>query len=313
MLLIGHRGCHYPGYNQNTIRAFAKVTDEGVPAIEFDVQLCADGQLVVIHNLNLEEVSTGKGEVSSTDSKTLKSLYAGDTAQGEDRIPFLTEVLDFFASQAAEARPAIHLELKGENTGKKTGELINDYVASAKLHHADFLISSFNWEELKKIRSVCPTIQIALLDGAIRRRELLQQAGPESECYFERVFAYGREQYMIPHYSTLAENLQLLERECPDSRLRSFLANEIERCLSGQYYTDELLQTACEMNAVSVNLWYRTVTSQFVDRAHQKGLKVLLYTVNAPDELREVVEMGVDGVFTDYYSDSVRLLEGLII
>jgi glycerophosphoryl diester phosphodiesterase len=310
MLLIGHRGCHYPGYNQNTIRAFAKVAAEGVPAIEFDVQLCADGQLVVIHNLNLEEVSTGKGEVSSTDSQTLKNLYAGDTARGEDRIPFLKEVLDFFASLRPEIRPAIHLELKGENTGKKTGELITDYVSSGRLQYSDFLVSSFNWEELKNIRNVCPMLQIALLDGAIRRRELLQQAGPEAECYFERVFAYGREQYMIPRYSTLAENLELLDRECPDSTIRSSLAQEIERCLSGKYYTDELLDTACAMKATSVNLWYRTVSPKFVEKAHKKGLKVLLYTVNSPDELRAVVEMGVDGVFTDYYSESVRILEG---
>ena len=57
MILIGHlRGCCYPGCNQNTIRAFDKFTQEGVPAIEFDVQLCADGELVVVHTLNLEEL-----------------------------------------------------------------------------------------------------------------------------------------------------------------------------------------------------------------------------------------------------------------
>ena len=61
MIFRGHRGCSYPGYNQNTIRAFDKVAQEGVPAIEFDVQLCGDGQLVVDHNLDLEEVSNGKG------------------------------------------------------------------------------------------------------------------------------------------------------------------------------------------------------------------------------------------------------------
>ena len=33
MILIGHRGCSYPGYNQNTIRAFNKVAQEGVPAV----------------------------------------------------------------------------------------------------------------------------------------------------------------------------------------------------------------------------------------------------------------------------------------
>ena len=48
MIFIGHWGYSYPGYNQNTIRAFDKVAQAGVPAIEFDVQLCGDGQLVVV-------------------------------------------------------------------------------------------------------------------------------------------------------------------------------------------------------------------------------------------------------------------------
>ncbi|GKT28478.1 glycerophosphodiester phosphodiesterase, partial [Aduncisulcus paluster] len=168
MMLIGHRGCKYPGYNQNTIRAFEKVTSEGVPAIEFDVQLSADKELVVVHNLDLEEVSTGKGE---------------------DRIPFLAEVFDFFASCAEDRRPSIHMELKGNNTGKQAGELFNEYVAAGKLNISDLLVSSFNWEELKSLREVCPEAKIALLDGAIRRNLLLKKTGPEAEKYFAELFA----------------------------------------------------------------------------------------------------------------------------
>ena len=145
MLLIGHRGCKYPGFNQNTIRSFEKVTSEGVPAIEFDVQLSSDGELVVVHNLDLEEVSTGTGEVSRTDSATLKSLYAGDPGRGLDRIPFLAEVFDFFASKEAGVRPTIHMELKGRDTGTKAGELFNEYVDAGRLEVADMLASSFNW------------------------------------------------------------------------------------------------------------------------------------------------------------------------
>ena len=48
MLVIGHRGCSYPGYNQNTIRAYKKVIADGARAFEIDVQLTKDGQLVVV-------------------------------------------------------------------------------------------------------------------------------------------------------------------------------------------------------------------------------------------------------------------------
>lgn len=310
MILIGHRGCAYPGFNQNTIRAFAKVAQEGVPAIEFDVQLCGDGQLVVVHNLDLKEVSNGKGKVSTTDSTTLKSLYAGDPARGKDRIPFLSEVLDFFASLDPQNRPLIHLELKGDGTGKPAGEMVEQFVIDEKLVHSDVLISSFNWQELKNIRQIIPTIKIALLDGAIRRTQLLGKTGITAEPYFERIFAYGCEQYMLPRFVTLAQNIELLEKECADPQLRQILADEIQTCLAGGYYNDELLDTACAMNATSVNLWHRTVTKATIDKAHSRGLAVLVYTANDPSELRNLAHMGVDGIFTDYYSESTVLLAG---
>ena len=308
MILIGHRGCSYPGYNQNTIRAFDKVAQEGVSAIEFDVQLSKDGQLAVVHNLDLVEVSNGKGKVSSTDSKMLKTLYAGDPARGKDRIPFLPEVLDFFASLPQDVRPGVHLELKGNGTGKPAGEILEKYIDSGKLQYSDVLASSFNWQELKNIRKVCPKLRIALIDGAIRRTTLFAKAGVEVGRYFERIFAYGCEQYMLPRFSSLTENLELLKTECDDPRISSLLAEEIKACLDGKYYTDELLDTACEMSAASVNLWYRTVTPEFIEKAHQKGLAVLVYTVNSPEELLAQANIGVDGIFTDCYLQSAQVL-----
>lgn len=308
MILIGHRGCSYPGYNQNTIRAFDKVAQEGVPAIEFDVQLCGDGQLVVVHNLDLEEVSNGKGRVSETDSHILKSLYAGDPTRGKDRIPFLAEVFDFFASLPPERRPTIHLELKGDGTGRPAGELLAKHLASGNLQHSDVLASSFNWQELRNIHKVCPTLKIALIDGAIRRTLLIEKAGVEVENYLERIFAYGCEQYMFPRFGSLPENLKLLEKECADPGVGAILAEQIIACLEGRYYTDALLDTACEMNAESVNLWYRSVTQEFIDKAHNRGLAVLVFTVNDPEELQALAYIGVDGIFTDYYLKLASLL-----
>ena len=187
MLLIGHRGCSYPGFNQNTIRAFEEVTSQGIKAIEFDVQLSSDDKLVVVHDLNLEKVSTGKGNVCDTDSATLRELYAGDQSIKGDRIPFLSEVFDFFSSCSPEKRPGIHLELKGSNTGKKAADLFMDYLTEEKLVLSDLLVSSFNWEELKAFRQVYPQVKIALLEGAIRRAELIKKTGSVAAKYFEKI------------------------------------------------------------------------------------------------------------------------------
>lgn len=309
MLVIGHRGCNYPGYNQNTIRAFQKVTSEGVGAIEFDVQLSADNELVVIHNLNLEEVSTGSGKVNTTSAEHLKTLYAGNPARGKDRIPFLAEVFDFFASLPEAKRPNIHLELKGDNTGKPAGELLRAYLISHRLQRKDVLVSSFNWQELLNIRMVCPELDIALLDGAIRRKVLLGKAGKEAEPFFEKIFAYGCEDYMLPRSVSPAENYEILQRECAKPHIRAILEKEITRCLGGKYYTESLLKSATNMGARSVNLWYRTVTAEFVQKAHERGLAVLVYTTNSPTEWRNLANIGIDGFFTDNYAEAAAWLE----
>lgn len=309
MILIGHRGCYYPSYNQNTLRCFEKVMKEGVPAIEFDVQLCGDGELVVVHNLDLSEVSTGKGQVSTTSSSVLKQLYAGDPQRGEDKIPFLLDVLEFFASASAVNRPVAHLELKGNQTGTPTGEMLNTFFEAGRLESNDFLISSFNWQELKNIRAVCPGIGIALLDGAIRRQEFVKTLPKGSEKYFEDVFAYGNEDYMLPRHATVEENRVVLDTYCSkDSEVYALLAEEITACLAGAYYNDALLDSANKLGAVSVNLWFQPLSKDFVEQAHAKGLAVLVYTVNKEADLLASAEMGVDGIFTDFYTHSKEVV-----
>ena len=200
------------------------------------------------------------------------------------------------------------MELKGPSTGRQAGELLTSYVCAGGLRYEDVLCSSFNWQELLAIRQVCPAISIALLDGAIRRRRLLEKTGPEAEHHFARIFAYGNEEYMLPRFPTPSENRVLLETECGDARLRVLLAEEIEHCLAGHYYTETLLDAACEMHAESINLWYRSVTPDIIGKAHRRGLKVLVYTINLPDELLTLARMGVDGIFTDYYADARQVL-----
>jgi len=51
--------------------------------------------------------------------------------------------------------------------------------------------------------------------------------------------------------------------------------------------------------ACAVGLHHRTVDAVIVRRAHDLGLRVRAYTVNAPAEALRLVELGVDGLITD--------------
>lgn len=54
------------------------------------------------------------------------------------------------------------------------------------------------------------------------------------------------------------------------------------------------------LGAFSVNLSREFINSTFIHDAHNRGLKVLVYTVNEPDEIRRIREMGVDGIFSNF-------------
>ena len=61
-----------------------------------------------------------------------------------------------------------------------------------------------------------------------------------------------------------------------------------------------LAQFAQEMGAYAVNPWIVTLTEAFVQDAHARGLQVLVYTVNDPEDIERMRCWQVDGIFTNY-------------
>ena len=65
------------------------------------------------------------------------------------------------------------------------------------------------------------------------------------------------------------------------------------------------------MQALQVpeNVGYLNVVSKdFVEAAHKLNLKVHVWTINQPDDMRRLLEMGVDGIMTDYPDRLLALL-----
>ena len=72
---------------ENTMAAFHRALEVGADAIELDVRLTRDGQVVVIHDRRLEQTTTGRGMVATHALEELKSLDAGSSplSSGESR------------------------------------------------------------------------------------------------------------------------------------------------------------------------------------------------------------------------------------
>ncbi len=124
---------------------------------ELDVQLTRDGAVVVIHDETVERTTDGKGEVSELTLEELKRLDAGARCQGGahkgERIPTLDEV---FAVTAG--RCGLNIELKAGGLEHQVAQIM-----TARNAFADSIVSSFEWEYLKKIQQLHFNIRIALL------------------------------------------------------------------------------------------------------------------------------------------------------
>ena len=91
--VVGHRG-NPSEAPENTLASFAAAKACGAPAIELDVRVTRDGQLVVHHDAQLGRVFGGEGLVEELTLAQLRGMACH--AKPGERIPTLTEVLSSF-------------------------------------------------------------------------------------------------------------------------------------------------------------------------------------------------------------------------
>ncbi len=74
--VVGHRGnrAHAP---ENTVPSFEEAVALGVDAVELDVRLSADGEVVVMHDPTVDRTTNGTGAVSAMSWSVLAALDAG--------------------------------------------------------------------------------------------------------------------------------------------------------------------------------------------------------------------------------------------
>ncbi len=71
-----------------------------------------------------------------------------------------------------------------------------------------------------------------------------------------------------------------------------------------------MLETASAMHAYAVNPRFDMVTADFCADARARGLKVLVWTVDAPGVMRLLISYGVDGIMTNYPARLREVLGG---
>jgi glycerophosphoryl diester phosphodiesterase len=159
-IIFAHRGAcaHAP---ENTLAAFELALVQHADAIELDVKLSADGQVIVIHDATVNRTTGSQGRVKDLSLAQLKSLDAGsffsDRYSGE-KIPTLAEVFETVGQ-----RTFINVELTNYNTPRDPlVEEVCTLVSRFGLQER-VLFSSFFASNLSRARAVLPDVPRALL------------------------------------------------------------------------------------------------------------------------------------------------------
>ncbi len=100
---ICHRGLHTPQFSENGLNAFKNALDHHM-ALELDVHLTKDNQLIVFHDSNTKRMTGKEGTIEELTLAEIKSDYR--LLDGEE-LPTLKEVFDLIQEQVP-----IVLELK---------------------------------------------------------------------------------------------------------------------------------------------------------------------------------------------------------
>ena len=96
-MIIAHRGASYLA-PENTVAAAKLAWELGADAVEIDVYLASDNQVVAIHDKDTKRVTGGKNTmvVKNTPSLVLRNLDVGswkDPKYKGEKIPFLSEII----------------------------------------------------------------------------------------------------------------------------------------------------------------------------------------------------------------------------
>ena len=152
-LVIGHRGAM--GYEtENTLASIQKALDLGVDMIEIDVFNIESGETVVFHDERLERLSNASGNIEEYYITDLKKVVL----DGNHRIPLLQDVLKLIDN-----RVPLNIELKGDNTADRVNFITDVYIKKMGWSKENIVISSFKWDELRKMREINNDIAIAVL------------------------------------------------------------------------------------------------------------------------------------------------------
>ncbi|WP_420385894.1 glycerophosphodiester phosphodiesterase [Roseivirga sp.] len=234
--VIAHRG--FSGIApENTLAAFQKAIDYGIPYFELDIHKTKDDSVVVIHDSSIDRTSSNgmKGKVSQMTFEELSRARVGypekfDSEFKDEKVPTLREAL-----LLAKGKIKVCLEIKVTGAEEQVVALLNELNMKDEV-----IIFSFLYPALAKIRQLDSDLDILYLMGS----------ADESTIDYAKV-----------------------------------------------------------INAQAIGVGGGTKLSpEYIRKAHDEGLEVWRWTVDDEKTMKELINLGIDGIISNYPNRVVKLL-----
>ena len=261
----GHRGARglMP---ENTIPAMYMALDLGVTTLELDVVISRDNRVVVSHDpyFSWEISTTPEGRTFSASEQVQYNLYRMDYAEIRRWDVGMKPVLRFPQQQKMKAYKPLLEELI---------DSVEAYVRQHKLPKPQFNIETKSDLTAEKNGfqpdpgTFADLLMSVIVNKKITDRCIIQSFDERTIRYIHAKWPKVRIAYLIEgtEKSTIEQNLDKLGFK-PDI-----------------YSPEHVL-----------------VTPELLNYCHERGIKVIPWTVNSKARIEELKKMGVDGIISDY-------------
>ncbi|MCR4565416.1 MAG: hypothetical protein K5651_04920 [Bacteroidales bacterium] len=157
--IVGHRGCRFDGPFENTLASLKFAQECGVDAVEFDVQLTSDDQVIVFHGPAVPGTDKKIQEMSFSEARAV-------SLPGGHQMPTLEE---WFAQASLRPDISLVLEIKKQASEEKIKLLVGKTVAAVQAAGVQDRLdyTSFSTVALDEVRRLCPQARLIYLASGV--------------------------------------------------------------------------------------------------------------------------------------------------
>lgn len=154
---------------ENTLAAIRLAMEIGADFAEIDVQESADGEIFLLHDDSINRTTDQKGNIWELTSADLRAADAGSWYSRQfvnEPIPDLASVI-----HTVFGKMKLNIELKTSGHQVRLAERVVAIIEEKKFV-AQCIVTSFNPEEIKKVKRLNPGIKTGLIFSKIPKEDI---------------------------------------------------------------------------------------------------------------------------------------------